>query len=367
VTALSVVVGAAVVVAAAFVRSSGGRAIGAGAGVAALVAALLIADRQLAGTEQYVVEVEDSEARFRSLVQHASDVVMVIDSHLRFSYLSPSVARLLGYQPDQLAGVSLTRLLHIDDVAHAAWLNGHDPLSGPQAVELRLRHANGEWLTMEVTVTDLRTDAAVEGIVLTGRDVTDRKALEVELRHRALHDALTGLANRDLFIERIVQALGPHADVDTVAVVFIDLDDFKVVNDGMGHLIGDRLLVETARRLRGCVRSTDTAARLGGDEFAVLVTDISGPNDGPKEMEILAQRILSGLGEPVIIEGQDVRVRATIGVATNQAGVNTAEQLLGNADRAMYAAKERGKSCWQLFDPAMAGDQASIHVIRSAS
>jgi diguanylate cyclase (GGDEF)-like protein/PAS domain S-box-containing protein len=362
VTALSVVVGAAIVVAAAFVRSPGGRAIGAGVGVAALVAALLIADRQIADTEEYVEEVEGSEARFRSLVQHASDVVMVIDGHLRFSYLSPSVARLLGYQPDELAGVSLTRLLHIDDVAHAAWLNGNDPLSGPQAVELRLRHANGEWLTMEVTVTDLRTDAAVEGIVLTGRDVTDRKALEVELRHRALHDALTGLANRELFIERMVQALGPHphADVDTVAVVFIDLDDFKTVNDAMGHMIGDRLLVETARRLRGCVRSTDTAARLGGDEFAVLVTDISGP----KEMEILAQRILSGLGEPVIIEGQDVRVRATIGVATNQAGVSTAEQLLRNADRAMYAAKQQGKGCWQLFTPA---NQASIHEIRSAS
>jgi diguanylate cyclase (GGDEF)-like protein/PAS domain S-box-containing protein len=356
-------VGVAVVVVAAFVHSAGGRAIGAGVGVAALVAALLIADRQLAGAERYVEEVEDSEARFRSLVQHASDVVMVIDGHLRFSYLSPSVARLLGYQPDELAGVSLTRLLHIDDVAHAAWLNGRDPLSGPQAVELRLRHANGEWLTMEVTVTDLRSEAAVEGIVLTGRDVTDRKALEVELRHRALHDPLTGLANRDLFIERIVQALGPHADVDTVAVVFIDLDDFKTVNDAMGHLIGDRLLVETARRLRGCVRSSDTAARLGGDEFAVLVTDISGP----KEMEILAQRILSGLGEPVIIDGHDVRVRATIGVATNQAGVSTAEHLLGNADRAMYAAKQRGKGCWQLFVPAMAGDQASIHEIRSAS
>jgi diguanylate cyclase (GGDEF)-like protein/PAS domain S-box-containing protein len=362
-TTLSVVVGAAVVVVAVFVGSPGGRAIAAGAGVAALVGALLISDRQLAGAEDYLEEVEESEARFRSLVQHASDVVMVIDGHLRFSYLSPSVARLLGYQPDQLAGVPLTRLLHIDDVAHAAWLNSHDPLSGPQAVELRLRHANGEWLTMEVTVTDLRSDAAVEGIVLTGRDVTDRKALEVELRHRALHDALTGLANRDLFIERIVQALGPHADLDTVAIVFIDLDDFKNVNDGLGHMVGDRLLVETARRLRGCIRSTDTAARLGGDEFAVLVTEIGGP----KEMEILAQRILSGLGEPVIIEGQDVRVRATIGVATNQPDVNTAEQLLRNADRAMYAAKQRGKGCWQLFTPAIAGDQASIHVIRSAS
>jgi diguanylate cyclase (GGDEF)-like protein len=219
-------------------------------------------------------------------------------------------------------------------------------------------------MTMEVTVTDLRSDAAVAGIVLTGRDVTDRKALEVELRHRALHDPLTGLANRDLFIERIVQALGPHPEPETVAVVFIDLDDFKTVNDGLGHMIGDRLLVETARRLRGCVRSTDTAARLGGDEFGVLVTDLSAQ----REMEVLAARILGGLNEPVIVEGHDLRVRATIGVATNQAAVDTAEQLLRNADRAMYVAKQRGKGCWQLFDPAMAGNLPTpIREMRSAS
>jgi diguanylate cyclase (GGDEF)-like protein/PAS domain S-box-containing protein len=341
--------------------------VGAAVGVGVLLVILLVADRRQSGAEDQTQEIEEikgSEARFRSLVQHASDVVMVIDGQLRFSYLSPSVARLLGYQPDDLAGVSLTRLLHIDDVAHAAWLNGTQPLQGPQAVELRLRHANGEWLTMEVTVTDLRSDAAVAGIVLTGRDVTDRKALEVELRHRALHDPLTGLANRDLFIERIVQALGPHPEPETVAVVFIDLDDFKTVNDALGHMIGDRLLVETARRLRGCVRSTDTAARLGGDEFAVLVTDLGAQ----REMEVLAARILGGLSEPVIIEGHDLRVRATIGVATNQAAVDTAEQLLRNADRAMYSAKQRGKGCWQLFDPAMAGNLPTpIREMRSAS
>jgi diguanylate cyclase (GGDEF)-like protein/PAS domain S-box-containing protein len=352
------------VFAALFIPSRAGRAAAAGAGIAALLAILLFTERKLAGAERQAQEVGDSEARFRSLVQHASDVVMVIDGNLRFSYLSPSVARLLGYQPDELAGVSLTHLLHIDDVAHAAWLNGTQPLQGPQAVELRLRHANGEWLTMEVTVTDLRGEEAVDGIVLTGRDVTDRKALEVELRHRALHDPLTSLANRDLFIERIVQSLGPHPDPETVAVVFIDLDDFKTVNDGLGHMIGDRLLVETARRLRGCVRSTDTAARLGGDEFAVLVTDLTAP----REMEVLAQRILVALGDPVIIEGHDVRVRATIGIATNQASVSTAEQLLRNADRAMYVAKQRGKGCWQLFEPTMADDvPRRIREMRSAS
>jgi diguanylate cyclase (GGDEF)-like protein/PAS domain S-box-containing protein len=328
--------------------------VGATVGVGVLLVILLVADSHRSGAEDHapdnteeIEEIKGSEARFRSLVQHASDVVMVIDGQLRFSYLSPSVARLLGYQPDDLAGVSLTRLLHIDDVAHAAWLNGTQPLKGPQAVELRLRHANGEWLTMEVTVTDLRNDAAVAGIVLTGRDVTDRKALEVELRHRALHDPLTGLANRDLFIERIVQALGPHPEPESVAVVFIDLDDFKTVNDGLGHMIGDRLLVETARRLRSCVRSTDTAARLGGDEFAVLVTDTGTGS----EMEVLAARILGALNEPVIIEGHDLRVRATIGVATNQAAVDTAEQLLRNADRAMYVAKQRGKGCWPGICP----------------
>jgi diguanylate cyclase (GGDEF)-like protein/PAS domain S-box-containing protein len=314
----------------------------------AVIHAREVTDRKVAE-----LRLSDSEARFRSLVQHAGDVVMVVDDKLHFSYLSPSVFRLLGYRSDDLTGSALGKLFHVNDARQAIRLISTGRSKGRETpIELRMRHASGRWISVETTITDLRHDPAVRGIVLNGRDIADRKALEHELRYKALHDLLTGLANRSLFIERLADTLNKLDATTRAAVIFIDLDDFKTVNDGMGHLLGDAVLIEVADRLRRCVRPGDLAARLGGDEFAVLVAGVAGR----REARRLGERILAALNEPVTLEGRELRMGASIGVALSGATTDTdgtVKGLLRDADQAMYGAKLRGKGQLQLFDPQM--------------
>jgi diguanylate cyclase (GGDEF)-like protein/PAS domain S-box-containing protein len=309
--------------------------------------------REVTDRKAAELRLSDSEARFRSLVQHAGDVVMVVDDRLQFSYLSPSVFRLLGYRSDELTGRALEKLFHVSDARHAVRLISAGRSKDRETpIELRMRHASGRWISVETTITDLRHDPAVRGVVLNGRDIADRKALEHELRYKALHDLLTGLANRSLFIERLAATLD-HLDASTkAAVIFIDLDDFKTVNDGMGHQLGDAVLIEVADRLRRCVRPGDLAARLGGDEFAVLIEGVAGKRDARR----LGERILAALSEPVTLEGRELRMGASLGIALTGATKDkdgTVKGLLRDADQAMYGAKLRGKGRLQFFDPQM--------------
>jgi diguanylate cyclase (GGDEF)-like protein/PAS domain S-box-containing protein len=306
-----------------------------------------ITDRK--GAEQLLAR---SEARFRALVQNSSDVVAVIDENAFFTYVSPSVFGMLGYKPDELVGTSALALLPPDEVTPA--LRGHSQVleaTFEQAnAELRVRDRDGDWHTVDMTITDLRDEPAVEGIVLNARDVTVRKALEHDLRKQALHDALTGLGNRAMFTDRVGLALerpGMHERV--IAVLFVDLDDFKTVNDSLGHEVGDALLVLVAERLRTCLREPDTAARLGGDEFAVLLE--SAFNEG--EVSGVAERILGSMREPFTIDGRDLTVTASVGIAVSHDRSASAEVLLRNADMAMYLAKDRGKDRAEVFQEAM--------------
>ncbi|HEX3214488.1 MAG TPA: EAL domain-containing protein, partial [Actinomycetota bacterium] len=214
-----------------------------------------------------------------------------------------------------------------------------------------VRHRDGTWLHSETVAANLLEDANVRGLVLNTRDVSDRKELEAQLVHQAFHDGLTGLANRTLFTERVEHALARKGQGD-LAVLFIDLDDFKHVNDSLGHAAGDQLLVAAARRLQGCLRPTDVAARLGGDEFAVLlerVTDTDGA-------ATVAGRVLDTLHQPFGLNGRTIPIKASLGVATGQPGIDEADELLRNADVAMYAAKAGGKDRYELFRPDMHED-----------
>jgi|tagenome__1003787_1003787.scaffolds.fasta_scaffold20981420_2 diguanylate cyclase (GGDEF)-like protein/PAS domain S-box-containing protein len=304
-----------------------------------------------------------SEARFRALVHHSSDLITLTDADLGIRFQTPSVARLLGHSAEELAGTSLADLVHPEDrlALHTAHDEAVSGLRADAVSELRLRTSDGDWRYVQSIHTNLLADPDVRAVVVTTRDVTAQKQLEAQLQHNAFHDALTGLANRALFTDRLEHALArTDRAAAPVAVLFVDLDDFKAVNDGSGHSAGDALLVAVAERLRRVLRPGDTVARLGGDEFAVLIEEAASG-----EAEAAAERVLAALADPFQSAGEQAgraRVTASIGIATGAAGQHDAAELLRHADVAMYAAKEAGKGRSAVFAPDM--DSAIIGQLR---
>jgi diguanylate cyclase (GGDEF)-like protein/PAS domain S-box-containing protein len=322
--------------------------------VLGLLTLLLIVGRFQRLRRTAVVEAERreietrSEARLRTLVEHSTDVVTVIDSNLIVQWQSASIERVLGYDPEAVIGRPVTAIVHPDDVKLVErFLVASLGRQGSHTVSARLGYATGGWRTVETVVDNRVDDPAVGGLVLSMRDVTERKALEDELRHQAFHDSLTGLANRALFEDRLSHAVAvADRSGRRCAVVFLDVDDFKTINDSLGHLRGDELLRAVATRIRGILRLSDTAARLGGDEFAVLI------EAGEDEALVAARRILDAIAVPFVIDGREIRITASMGVALWGAGVSV-EELLRNADMAMYAAKGDGKASIRTFEPSM--------------
>jgi diguanylate cyclase (GGDEF)-like protein/PAS domain S-box-containing protein len=295
-----------------------------------------------------------SDARFQQLVRHSSDAILIVGRDGRIRYQTPSVVRVLGFLTVDLDGASIERIVHPDDVHHVeSFLDRlvHGPAESVRAVDARLLRADDSVIHAEIVGLNLLDNVDVGGVVLTVRDVSGRRTLEDQLRHQAFHDPLTGLSNRALFTDRVEHALHRvrREDSLTPAVAFIDLDDFKLVNDSLGHGAGDELLRAVADRLRGCLRSGDTPARLGGDEFAVLLEDAP---DSDAVLEV-AERMLDALLAPVLIDGQEVYARASIGIAMREDSSTTPEELLRHADLAMYSAKANGKGCIEVFEPGM--------------
>jgi len=295
---------------------------------------------------------EANETRFRSLVQHSTDLITIIDDADSIRFLSPAITRVFGYTPHTLEGTALRALVHPEDVASMLGFlaDAAKPDSRASTSHWRIRSASGSWCRVENVAVNLLTTPTVAGLVLTTRDVTQRVALEEQLVHRAFHDELTGLANRALFTNRVEQALlrGSRNALRT-AVLFLDLDDFKEVNDSMGHAAGDALLTQSADRLRACLRAGDTAARLGGDEFAVLLEELS---DDGIEVANVSGRIAASFARPFALDEGEAFVTASIGVAMST-GDETGESLLRNADLAMYLAKKRGKARVEQFETHM--------------
>ncbi|WP_443054306.1 putative bifunctional diguanylate cyclase/phosphodiesterase [Streptomyces sp. IBSBF 2435] len=303
-------------------------------------------------------ELAQKENHFRSLVQGSSDVIMIAAPTGVLRYVSPASAGVYGRDPEEMIGTELSEHIHPDDLGQVvhevrrflAAPPGEEPAT---RIECRIRsgrrggpHGEDGWLNVESSVNRYQG-----GLIFNSRDVTERVRLQAQLQHNASHDPLTDLPNRLLFLDRVGKALnGRRAGDGRAAVLYVDLDGFKAVNDSIGHQAGDHLLTQAARRLRDALRTGDTAARLGGDEFAVLVC-------GTLEHQIteIAERLRAALCEPYRVDGGEVRVGASIGIAFAEPGTSAVE-LMRNADLAMYRAKQAGKGRVELYAPQLQAD-----------
>jgi diguanylate cyclase (GGDEF)-like protein/PAS domain S-box-containing protein len=305
-------------------------------------------------TERKGVEraVKESEERFRSLVQNTSDIITILEADGTVRYISPAVGRVTGHKPEEQIGTMAFASVHPDDRERALSIFAevlktpglHPPL------EFRVPHKNGSWRYLEHIANNLLDDPAVRGVVVNSRDVTERKALEEQLRHQALHDPLSGLPNRALFMDRLEHALiRANRRGSKVAVLFMDLDNFKITNDSLGHEKGDQLLVAVADRLKAYLRPEDTAARLGGDEFTILVEDVDGPRDAVR----VAERIAESLQRPFTLDQYEVVFTTSVGIALSSPLQKQPADLLRHADLAMYRAKHKGKARYEVFEPGM--------------
>jgi diguanylate cyclase (GGDEF)-like protein/PAS domain S-box-containing protein len=320
--------------------------------VLSLLENLSLARHLEARVVERTAELRASEQRFQALVQHSSEVVILVDADGKVEYVSESMTRVFGYSEAHLLGRPLPRILNDDagirlrqglaEVAERAY--------GVLELELPLRHRDGHQCTVQFTITNLLDNPSVGGLVLNTRDISERRQLEDQLVHQAFHDSLTSLANRALFKDRVDHALQrTKRQTPSVAVLFLDLDGFKEVNDSLGHAAGDRLLIQVAERLHSCVRPSDTVARFGGDEFAVLIEDASDDLDVVQ----VAERVLEGLRQPFVVNGRELHVRGSMGIARMDSDVDGADQLLRNADLAMYRAKAAGNGGYERYDPEM--------------
>ncbi len=306
-------------------------------------------------------ELAQKENHFRSLVQGSSDVIMIAAPSGVLRYVSPAAQGVYGRDAEEMEGTELAAHIHPEDLGRVLHevrrFLAAPPREEPATrIECRIRSGDGGWLNVESSVNRYQG-----GLIFNSRDVTERVRLQAQLQHNASHDPLTDLPNRALFTERVGLALGGRRAADgQAAVLYIDLDGFKAVNDTVGHQAGDELLVQAARRLQESVRAGDTAARLGGDEFAALICGGTGERH-VREQQILeiADRLRVRLSEPYAVNGgaNQVRVAASIGVAFATPGVGPTE-LMRNADLAMYRAKSNGKNRVELYAPAMQADVA---------
>jgi len=301
---------------------------------------------QLEETERNALR--ESEERFRALTEQSTDIILIADLSGRIKYASPSVYTVLAVLGDSLVGTNMVDLVHQDDFAKTM---STGPRSGQNPiVECRLRHAEEKWLYFECVVRNLIDHKNISGIVYNAREITERKHAQEQLLFSATHDALTGLPSRASFLGRLQSVVDrmkrhPH---EAAAVLFIDIDDFKVVNDCYGHATGDLLIKEVSNRLRACMRSDGTIARMGGDEFTILVEDVNDPSDAIR----VAERIQSSFTRPFLLEGLEIFKSTSIGIALTSPQ-SSAEAVLQNADIAMYRAKDQGKACSELFDRTM--------------
>ncbi len=295
--------------------------------------------------------VRHSEARLRAVFNQAAIAIALLDVDGCFAEVNPAVERLLGYDGAGLIGRPWNAFAPPEDREQTTQLIADlgAPVRESVTLEQRFVRHDGRVVWTLLTITRVHNPAGTAGLIAMLQDITERRALEAQLTWQAYHDPLTNLANRALFRERVNRALGQRRGASgSVAVLFLDLDNFKTINDSMGHAVGDQLLFEVGRRLLNATRGCDTVARLGGDEFAILIDNVRVAGDSIR----VAERILESMQQPVLLDGAEVTVSSSIGIVRD-AGNESADDILRNADVAMYNAKQRGKGRHSLFEPGM--------------
>ncbi|HXM64046.1 MAG TPA: EAL domain-containing protein [Terriglobales bacterium] len=316
-------------------------------------------------------QLAERDQLFQLISENAADMIALVGSDGRRLYNSPAYQKVLGYSPEDLKTTSSFDQIHPDDrprvlkAAEQARLTGHG-----EPMEYRIRHKDGSWRTLESTASPVRNaKGQTDKLVIVNRDITERKRAEELLAHNAFHDGLTNLPNRALFLDRLQHALTlskRHANYK-FAVLLIDIDEFKIVNDSLGHTAGDELLIKIGQRLKDAVRRADTVsrprsagvfdkpsnddtlARLGGDEFTILLDDIRDPIEAVR----VAERVQAELATPFVVNQQEIVISASIGIAASTSPHTEAEHLLRDADIAMYRAKRTGKARCEVSDTAM--------------
>ncbi len=304
----------------------------------------------------------NSEAYFRTLVHDTSDVILIVDDDGRIRYATPSAASLFG--DARIEGARLWDLVQPEERGEIARALADLRDGGGRGLDedWRITSRSGSYVEVEVRCSDLRQEPTVGGLVLTLRDVTQQRQLERELSYRAFHDSLTGLPNRVLFSDRVVRALARASHRDTVVgVLFVDLDDFKVINDGLGHSVGDELLVAAAHRLTRLAGPQGVVARLAGDEFALLVEDMAGR----RAVEATAEAIVKAFADPFPLAVGSAIATATVGMATSQDSASPGD-LVRHADLALYAAKAAGKRQWRRYQPVLSAGMKRRRELQAA-
>jgi len=316
-------------------------------------------------------QLAERDQLFQLISENAADMIALVGNDGRRLYNSPAYEKVLGYSPEDLKTTSSFDQIHPDDrprvlkAAENARLSGHG-----ERLEYRIRHKDGSWRTLESTASPIRNaKGQTDKLVIVNRDITERKRAEELLAHNAFHDGLTNLPNRALFLDRLQHALSlskRHANYK-FAVLLIDIDEFKIINDSLGHTAGDELLIKIGQRLKEAVRRADTVsrprisgvpdrpinddtlARLGGDEFTILLDDIRDPVEAVR----VAERVQADLATPFVVNQQEIVISASIGIAASTSPHTQAEDLLRDADIAMYRAKRAGKARCEVSDTAM--------------
>jgi len=316
-------------------------------------------------------QLAERDQLFQLISENAADMIALVDGDGRRLYNSPAYLKVLGYSPEDLNATSSIEQIHPDDRPRVLKAAEKARLSGQgERMEYRVRHKDGSWRTLESTASPIRNEKGqTDKLVIVNRDITERKRAEEMLAHNAFHDGLTNLPNRALFLDRLQQALTlskRHPNYK-FAVLLIDVDEFKIINDSLGHAAGDDLLIQIGQRLKESVRRADTVsrprasdvpdrpanddtlARLGGDEFTILLDDIRDPIEAVR----VAERMQAELAIPFVVNQQGIVISASIGIAASTSPHTHAEDLLRDADIAMYRAKRAGKACCEVSDTAM--------------